>query len=131
MLWPTENRDEKFLVLLTDSAAYMLKAGEILKAFYTKMIHVTCLAHAIHRMAEHIRVTFPNIDVVISSIKKVFLKAPLRIAIFKEQLPNSPLPPKPILTRWGTWIQAAVYYADHLDQIRKVHLKFIFINISL
>nr|CAD7405772.1 unnamed protein product [Timema cristinae] len=31
VLWPSENNDEKFMVLLTDSAAYMLKAGASLK----------------------------------------------------------------------------------------------------
>nr|CAD7264644.1 unnamed protein product [Timema shepardi] len=31
VLWSSENNDEKFMVLLTDSAAYMLKAGASLK----------------------------------------------------------------------------------------------------
>nr|CAD7202667.1 unnamed protein product [Timema douglasi] len=35
-------------------------------------------------------------------------------------LPNTPLPPQLVLTRWGTWLHAALYYADHLGDIRKV-----------
>lgn len=32
--------------------------------------------------------------------------------------PTLALPPKPIVTRWGTWIEAAIYFADHFDEIR-------------
>ena len=31
--------------------------------------------------------------------------------------PQTPLPPQPIITRWGSWIDAAVYFADHFDEI--------------
>lgn len=31
--------------------------------------------------------------------------------------PNIPLPPKPIITRWCTWLDAAAYYANHYDEI--------------
>nr|CAD7413065.1 unnamed protein product [Timema poppensis] len=53
VLWPSENNDEKFMVLLTDSAAYMLKAGASLKVFYPKLIHVTCLAHTVYSRRTH------------------------------------------------------------------------------
>nr|CAD7602615.1 unnamed protein product [Timema genevievae] len=55
VLWPSENNDEKFMALLTDSVAYMLNAGASLKLFCQKLIHITCLAHAVHIVAEHIR----------------------------------------------------------------------------
>lgn len=31
--------------------------------------------------------------------------------------PGSVLPPQPIVTRWGTWIDAAVYYAKNFDNV--------------
>lgn len=31
--------------------------------------------------------------------------------------PGLPLPPQPIVTRWGTWLQAAIYYADNYNQV--------------
>ncbi|KAF6210814.1 hypothetical protein GE061_013925 [Apolygus lucorum] len=34
--------------------------------------------------------------------------------------PELPLPPEPVLTRWGTWISAALYYAEHIEAVRKV-----------
>lgn len=69
---------------------------------YFKMIHITCMAHAIHEVAEEIRTNVQDINKLISSIKKIFLKAPYQIQIFKTITPRISLPPKPVLTRWGT-----------------------------
>ena len=54
LLWPSEmeNNCAKVLVLVTDSASYMLKAAKALQVFYSNLIHVTCLAHGLHRIAE-------------------------------------------------------------------------------
>ena len=30
------------------------------------------------------------------------------------------MPPKPIITRWGTWIDAAVYYCDHFAEVKSI-----------
>nr|CAD7393639.1 unnamed protein product [Timema cristinae] len=94
---PSENNIEWFSVLLTHSAAYMLKASANLKIFYTKLIHVTCLARAVHRVAEDIRSHFTNVNAIISTVKKVFLKAPSQIFSFKAALPNTPLLQKPLV----------------------------------
>lgn len=32
--------------------------------------------------------------------------------------PGIPAPPQPIHTRWGTWIDAAIYYATYFEQIK-------------
>lgn len=79
----------------------MVKAGKSLKIFNPKMEQITCLAHALHRVCEEIRLQFPKVDKLISNMKKIFLKAPSRIQIFRNIAPNIPLPPEPILTRWG------------------------------
>jgi hypothetical protein len=42
----------------------------------------TCLAHALNRIAETIRLQFPLVNALISQGKKIFLKAPLRVQIF-------------------------------------------------
>lgn len=31
-----------------------------------------------------------------------------------------PLPPEPIITRWGTWLTAVAYYCDHFEDVRAV-----------
>jgi len=34
--------------------------------------------------------------------------------------PNLPLPPKPVLTRWATWLTAVTYYVDNFNSIKSV-----------
>lgn len=53
-------------------------------------------------------------------MKKIFLKAPYRIQIFRNIAPDIPLPPAPILTGWGTWINEAIYYCEHFSLIKRV-----------
>jgi Protein of unknown function (DUF 659) len=102
VLWPAEGQEEKLRLLLSDAAAYMLKAGTALKVFYPNVIQVTCLSHGLNRVAEQVREEFPDVNKLKSNTKKVFIKAPLRVLAYKDQLPGIPLPPEPVLTRWGT-----------------------------
>lgn len=101
------------LVFTSDAAPYMVKAGKLLMEIYPKMVHVTCLIHGLHRVCETIRSKFDDVNGLISFVKKIFTKAPSRIRLFKEKCPNIPMPPEPITTRWGTWLEAAVYYAEN------------------
>jgi hypothetical protein len=84
------------------------------------MIHLTCLAHGMHRIAEAVRASYPDVDKLISNIKKVFIKAPKRVEIFREKVPDLNLQPAPIITRWGTWIDAVSYYAHNFKSNKKV-----------
>jgi hypothetical protein len=77
----------------------MLKTGTNLKIFYSELIHVTCMAHALNLVCETIRSKYKNVNIIISSVKIFFLKAPLRIQAYKDRMPNVPLPPEPVLTR--------------------------------
>lgn len=62
------------LLVLTDAAAYMIAAMNSLQILYSKMLHLTCLAHGLHRVAEFIRTHFPNVNGLIANTKAVFLK---------------------------------------------------------
>ena len=108
---------------MTDAASYMIKAGKGLGIMYPKMIHITCLAHALHRISEEIRQQFPNVDLLISNCKKAFLKAPKRMKHFKDIAPNVALPPRPSIIRWGTWLSAAMYYCENYELIRDILLE--------
>ena len=119
-LWPNGVQFDRVLLLVTDAAAYMKKAGLALKVLYPNMIHVTCLAHGLHRIAEHVRELHPKVDKLVANVKKVFLKSPSRIQHFKEIAPDLSLPPQPVLTRWGTWISAVLYYALHWDTLKLI-----------
>lgn len=110
----------KVLLFLTDAAPYMVKAAKGLQIFYPKLLHVTCIAHAVHRVAEEIRSNFIELNSLISHGKKIFLKAPSRVQIFNEKFPGIPLPPEPIITRWGTWLNAVKYYAQNIEKFGEV-----------
>jgi len=107
-------------LFITDAAPYMIRAGKDLKVFFPSMLHVTCLAHGLHRVCEQVREMFPEVNCLISLVKKIFLKAPSRTLIWREENPSLPLPPEPVLTRWGTWIKAAIFYAQNYDAVKKV-----------
>lgn len=108
-------------LLLTDGAAYMVKCGKQLQIFYPNIVHVTCLAHALNLVAETIRSKYEEVNDLISNVKKIFLKPPLRVQTFRDTLPGCSLPPEPVLTRWGTWLQATIYYCDYSEVIKKVY----------
>ena len=65
------------------------------------MLRITCPAHEINRVAEKIRETFPLANKLVNNGNTIFLKAPSRICIYKNIM-DGPLPPTPIITRWGT-----------------------------
>jgi len=81
-LWPDGIQYEKVQLVLTDQASYMLLAFSNLKMMYTNLKHVTCLAHAIHRVCEAIREEHSKADDFIAQISKLMLKAPSRIQIY-------------------------------------------------
>jgi len=87
------------------------------------MMHVTCVEHAIHRDAEKIRSNFQDFNKFISYVKKIFLKSPYRTQMFKTLAPGIPLPPKPVITRWGTWLNAVNYYCENFSYVKKVVLQ--------
>ncbi|KRY27042.1 hypothetical protein T01_642 [Trichinella spiralis] len=74
--------------------AYDMKMSFFL---FPNMLHLTCLAHGLHRIAEHVRCLYPDVDRLISNVKKLFLKAPSRVQLFKAMAPEIPLPPQPYL----------------------------------
>ena len=63
--------------------------------------NITCLAYGLHRLAEKVWEIYAPVNKIISSVKKIFLKAPLRIKLYKDMYPDLPLPPQSVLTRWG------------------------------
>uniref|UniRef100_A0A0A9WTT0 DUF659 domain-containing protein n=1 Tax=Lygus hesperus TaxID=30085 RepID=A0A0A9WTT0_LYGHE len=85
------------------------------------MLHLTCLAHGLHRVAEHRRELMPEMNKLVSSAKEIFVKAqPSQVLVFKEAYPKCALPPEPIITSWGTWIEACLYYAERHSKLEEV-----------
>jgi hypothetical protein len=78
------------------------------------------MAHGLHRVCESIRTQFKDIDNLIANVKSIYKKYPYRENQFKQMAPELSLSPKPIITRWATWIEAAIYYAKNFEIIEKI-----------
>jgi hypothetical protein len=75
---------------------------------YPKLIHVTCVAHALHRACETVRVLYPNVDKSVANGNEIFVKSPARIELFKAAPRRSILlcnilDCTIILTVWGSY----------------------------
>ena len=101
-----EIKRENFSLFLTDATRYMSLAGKTLKELYPSM-HVTCVAHLLHNCAMRVRAHFKNIDEVIATIKTATIKNKDRKKDFYDA--GLPSPPDPVITKWATWLRAALY----------------------
>lgn len=109
-----------FLLLLSDAARYMTLAGKTLKSMYPSLFHVTCMAHLLHNCALLVKSKYEAVDSLISSIKAATIKSGDRRLLFA----SIGSPPKPVVTRWGTWLNAAFWYADHFSDVKQIVLGF-------
>ena len=66
-LWPEKILYENVLLVTTDAAPYMVKYMAALQILYPKMLHLTCKAHALHRVAELVRAEYPLVNTLIST----------------------------------------------------------------
>ena len=56
---------------------------------------------------------FENIDEIIATIKNKHRKKDFHDA-------GLPSPPDPVITRWATWLRAALYYSESLPAVRTI-----------
>ena len=110
-----EIKRENFSLFLTDAARYMSSAGKTLKELYPSLMHVTCVTHLPHNCAMRVRAHFKNIDEVIATIKAATIKNRDRKKDFHDA--GLPSPPDPVITRWATWLRAALYYIVRTFQL--------------
>jgi len=61
----------KVLLFVSDAALYMVKAEKSIQSFYSKMIHVICIVHALYLVDEEIRGHFSKVDKLVSISKKL------------------------------------------------------------
>eukprot|EP00096_Caligus_rogercresseyi_P008862 TRINITY_DN287_c0_g1_i17.p1 TRINITY_DN287_c0_g1~~TRINITY_DN287_c0_g1_i17.p1 ORF type:complete len:283 (+),score=8.15 TRINITY_DN287_c0_g1_i17:39-887(+) len=85
-------------LFISDGASYCVKAAGELKKSFPKVIHVTCLAHGFHRLAEFCRNENPEANLFVGEMKKLFLFSASRKRKFTDSL-QVPLPPSPVITR--------------------------------
>ena len=78
-------------------------------------MHVTCVAHLLHNWAMRVRAHLNNIDEIIATIKAATIKNIDRNKDFHDAGLLSP--PDPVITRWATWLRAALYYSENLPAV--------------
>ena len=110
-----------FCLLLSDAAKYMIAAGITLKSLYPKLFHVTCVAHLLHNCAMKIKSHFEDVDQLIAKVKAVTIKNETRQAKFSV----IGYPSQPFRTRWGSWLNAALYYAKNLPEVKAIVESFV------
>ena len=104
----------KNFLFLTNAARYMSLGGKTLKKLYPFLMHVTCVAHLLHNCAMRVHAHFKNIDEIIATIKAATIKTKDR----KKDFYDAGLPsPDPVITRWATWLRAALYYSENLPAV--------------
>ena len=114
------NRDF-FCLLLSDAAKYMIAAGITPKSVHPKLFHVMCEAQLLHNFAMKIKFHFEDVDQLILKIKAVTIKNKTRQAKFSAV----GYPPQPVPTRWGSWLNAALYYAKNLPEVKAIVESFV------
>ena len=71
ILYPQGIKYEKVLLLISDADSYIILAAKCHKLCgYIKLLLVTCVAHGIQRVCEEIREQNPEVNSLISSVKR-------------------------------------------------------------
>ena len=108
---------KNFLLFLTDTARYMSLAGKTLEELYPSLMHVNSVAHSLHNCAMRLRAHFNNMNEVLKlTIKAATIKTEAR----KKDFYDAGLPSfsDRVITRWATWLKAALYYSKNLPAVR-------------
>lgn len=100
-------------IVISDRASYMMKAMEMMKGNGRNFFHVQCLAHLVHNCAMRIKSYYRNVDALIGSIKMLTHKNNTILNMFSD----FEKPPSVIITRWSSWLRAAIYYCNNLPKI--------------
>ena len=71
-----------FSMVLPDAVKYMIAAGITLKFLYSKLFHLTCVAHLLQKCAMKMKCHFENVDQLLAKVKAVTIKNKTRQAKF-------------------------------------------------
>ena len=68
------------------------------------------------RVYELLQARYEAVDRVIAAVKTATVKNRTRSVLFHD----IGQPPQPVVTRWGSWLEAALYYAEHMPRIKEI-----------
>ena len=104
------------ILIISDAARYMTKATDTLKILFPNVLHITCVLHLLHNCALKIKSAYPSIDNLISSLKAATVKNKYR----RDKFSHIGFPPIPVVTRWGTWLEAVNYYSNNFKDVVEI-----------
>ncbi|KAF7685135.1 hypothetical protein CDIK_4116 [Cucumispora dikerogammari] len=104
------------MVMISEAASYIKKSVLVLGPLFPNIRHLTCIAHLFYNCAMQIKSFYKNVDHLIFSIKSLTFKNNTKKQIFISVSTLSDL----VVTRWGTWLEAAFYYAKHFVKIKHI-----------
>lgn len=118
VLWGSSVHYERVRLIVSDQAKYMLLAIKNLKVtgLFPNLSHVSCLAHALQRVCCEIRQNNDEVDQFVGALKETLSKSAQRQQMYKS-VTGLCLPPKPVLSRWGSWLNTVSYYAENLEKV--------------
>ena len=88
---------------------------EDFKELCLSLMYVNCVAHLLHNCTMRVRAYFKIIDEVVATIKTATIKNKDRKKDFHDA--GLPSPINPVITRWATWLRAALYYRVRIFQL--------------
>lgn len=74
-LFPGQNFYSRVKLVVNDAAPYMVKCFCDLKCIYPDRVHVTCIVHLLHRVAEEIRQASEELNDFIAHMKALLVKS--------------------------------------------------------
>ena len=109
-------KQENFTLLLTDAARHMSLAGKAINELYPTLMHMSLALHTYYITLLCEFVLSLKIYSWRSGLKKAAtIKSKDRKNDFREA--GLPSPPVPVITRWATWLRAALYYSKNLPAV--------------
>ena len=83
-------------------------------AVLLQLFHLTCVANLSHNWAIKVKSYFQNVDQLIAKLKSATVKSKTRQATFA----TIGCPPPPVVIKWGSWLNGALYYAKNLPEAK-------------
>ena len=80
-----------------------------------------CIAHLLHNCVMKIKSNFEDVAQLIAKVKAVTIKNKTRQAKFSAIV----YPPQLVPTRWGSWLNAALYYTKNLPEVKAIVESFV------
>ena len=94
----------------------MTACTSALNLLFQPFFHITCLVHLAHNFCEKVRNHYTRVNTLISSIKASTIKN----TTHRELFTTVGYPPEPVITRWGTWLEASQYYWKNFEEIKTI-----------